>query len=281
MLASSPGGYAAVSPALDPPPVHPRHLLVASAPDAAGDQALAVARALLPRLHARLTPLLVRLPAAHAARGGALPAAEPEVPPPLAAGAAVVEGIPGIEITRYAESHGADLIVLSREPGEGSGPPGLGSTWEAVVRRAEVPCLVLPACQERLARMLVALDGSERGMVALRLAIKYRRLSGDGISAIHVEPEDPSGRDFASVPSARSLQLRQALSEGPLRRHPIPLIERRGDPVAQVLSGLSAAGGDLLVVGVRRGGAAETSESTGTGRRLLGAAPCAVLTVPL
>jgi len=259
--------------------VQPRHLLVACTTDSAGDQAFALARALAPRLHARVTPLVVRLPAGHAARSGAPAGGEPEaLAVSLPAGAAVVEGIPGIEISRYAEEHGSDLIVLCREPGEESRPPGLGSTWEAVVRRADLPCMVVPANQDRLARMLVALDGSERGMAALRLAIKYRRLSGDGISAIHVEPEDPSGRDFASVPSARALHLRQTLAEGALRRHPIPLIERRGEPVAQVLSGLSAAGGDLLVIGVRRGGAAE---STGTGRRLLVAAPCAVLTVPL
>lgn len=254
-----------------------RHLLVATDLSTAGDHAVGMARLLAGRFGATLATLLVRpAPAAGAARG-------PGEATPVPSDTLVIEGLPAIEIVRYAEQHAIDLIVLGRSPRRPAPSPSLGDTCDAVIRRANVPCLVVPEGQDRLARLLVALDGSERGMAVMRTASELRRLSGDGVSAIFVETDavGPTARVAGPGSSTRGLFVQRALREILVGRVSPPLIQRQGDVVTEVLHGLSPVGGDVLAVGVRRGGPAGVSDSTGSGRRLLAAAPCAVLTVPL
>jgi nucleotide-binding universal stress UspA family protein len=241
-----------------------------------GEHAVQVARVLGARLGAGIVPVMVRFPLpAGIAPGGVT---EPAVPD----GVTLVEGIPAIEIVRYAELQAADLIVISRSPRWHENPYSLGDTCDAIIRRAAVPCLVIPPGQDRFTRMVAALDGSERGMAVLRGAWQMRRLSGDGLSAIFVEPGGTAPREgIAAVSSARGDVLARAMRQALPPEARVPLVPRTGDVVAQVLDGLSVAGGDILAVGVRRGGPAGVSESTGAGRRLLAAAQCAVLTIPL
>lgn len=62
-----------------------------------------------------------------------------------------IEGRPYIEIVRYAEEHGAHLIVLSTRGYSGFSRWLLGSVADRVVRGATVPVLLVPcqeACQE-------------------------------------------------------------------------------------------------------------------------------------
>lgn len=255
-----------------------RHLVAATDASADGNHAVRVAQSVGGRIGARVTPVLVHfaLPAGVAATPYARIVEE------LPAGTAVTEGIPAIEIIRFAETQAADLIVLSRSAREHASVVTLGDTVDAVIRRAEIPCLVVPPGQQRFSRLLAALDGSERGMAVLRGAWQFRRLSEDGLSAIFVEPIPEGERPaLAAVPSARASYLAVAVRTVLPGRATVPLIQRQGDVVEQVTDGLSEAGGDVLVVGVRRGGPAGLSESTGNGRRILAAARCAVLTIPL
>jgi nucleotide-binding universal stress UspA family protein len=239
---------------------------------------LAAATRVADRLGAALAPVRVRARASVGVRRAVVPASR-------AVGSLgtlpVVEGIPAIEIIRFVESRGADFVVLDGGHPQAPAAEGLRFLADSVVRRAEVPCLVLPVGQTRLARMVVALDGSDRGMRALRTAWDLRGLADGEISAILVEPENGRLEGVAEFPSTvRDLLGRQVASAmGPEAN--IRVFHRHGDVVDQVLDGLSAEAGDLLVVGVRRGGPADVAESTGNGRRLLAAAPCAVLTVPL
>jgi len=252
-----------------------RHLLAATDGSAAGTHAVAMGRILAGRLGATLMPL--RVESATPLPGSDGPGApEPE-------GTAIVHGLPAIEIVRYADLHACDLILLGRSALPRQAARALGDTRDAVIRRAHVPCLVVPQEQDHLARLLVALDGSERGMAVMRSAWGLRRLSGDGVSAIFVESEEPdlSAKPAATGPSTRGLRVQRAIREIVGGREPPPLIQRRGDQVTEVLHGLSAAHGEVLAVGVRRHGPAGVSESTGVGRRLIAAAPCAVLTIPL
>ncbi len=255
-----------------------RHLVAATDASTDGNHAVRVAQAVGERIGAKVTPVLVHFP---------LPADVASTPfapivQSLPAGTAVTEGIPAIEIVRFAETHAADLIMLSRSPRDHVSVLTLGDTVDAVIRRTEIPCLVVPSGQERFARLVAALDGSERGMAVLQKAWEFRQLSEDGLSALFVEPL-PEGEHsgLATVPSARGAQLVRAMGALLPGRAAVPLIQRQGDVVVQVTDGLSPTGGDVLVVGVRRGGPAGLSGSTGIGRRLLAAAPCAVLTVPL
>lgn len=255
-----------------------RHLVAATDASADGNHAVRVAQSVGERVGAKVTPVLVHFPLAAALSSTPFATVVEELP----AGTAVTEGIPAIEIVRFAETHAADLIVLSRSPRDHASILTLGDTVDAVIRRTETPCLVVPPGQERFARLVAALDGSERGMAVLRKAWQFRKLSEDGLSAIFVEPL-PEGEHagLARVPSARGSHLARAMGEVLPGRAAVPLIQRQGDVVEQVTDGLSPAGGDVLVVGVRRGGPAGLSDSTGNGRRLLAAARCAVLTIPL
>lgn len=255
-----------------------RQLVAATDASDEGNHAVRVAQSVGERIGAKVTPVLVHFPLAAALSSTPFVTIVEELP----AGTAVAEGIPAIEIVRFAETHGADLIVLSRSPRNHATLPTLGDTVDAVIRRAEIPCLVVPPGQDRFARLVAALDGSTRGLAVLRKAWQFRRLSEDGLSAIFVEPlptDEPAG--MATVPGALGSRLARAMGTVLPDRAAVPLIQRQGDIVEQITHGLSFAGGDVLVVGVRRGGPAGLSESTGNGRRLLAAAPCAVLTVPL
>jgi nucleotide-binding universal stress UspA family protein len=56
---------------------------------------------------------------------------------------AVVRGFPAEEILRYAEEHGADLLVLGTHGRTGVGRVLLGSVAEKVVRTAPVPVVTV------------------------------------------------------------------------------------------------------------------------------------------
>jgi nucleotide-binding universal stress UspA family protein len=193
----------------------------------------------------------------------------------------VAEGIPAIEIVRFAEAIMADLILMIRPFGaEGRGTMQ-AELEDAVVRRVDVPCLILPAGQLRFGQLRVALDGSERGMRALRVAWSLRKLPTAGFSAIHVQPADADGAVREAAPASASAARLEGWVRQLVRPAPPPgILSRDGDVVQEVLRGLSESDGDLLAVGVRRGGPADRDESTGTGRRILAAARCGVLTVP-
>ena len=92
---------------------------------------------------------------------------EPSIPTPDI-GAAF--GIPGIEICRFAEDRRADLLILGRKPRTRAARLLLGDTADAVARRSLVPSLYVPPGTGPIRRVLVALDGSERGMIVFRRA---------------------------------------------------------------------------------------------------------------
>lgn len=260
-------------------PLRYRHVLLATDARQAPAPALAAGHILANRLGARLTAVAVR-PSWQPA-GDQLSAGRAGTTPDPAA-VTVLEGVPSIEIVRCAESVMADLILMVRPgPGEQAGP-GMAGLFEAVVRRADLTCLLLPPGPLRLGHMHVALDGSERGMKTLRGAWPLRKLSDNRFSAVHIEPiSSGTATEGEDLPSPASLRLLGWMREVVRPAPPPPLVERRGDVVGGVLAGLSVEAGDVLVLGVRRGGPMGVDQSTGVGRRILAAACCAVLTIPL
>lgn len=255
-----------------------RRIVAALENDTSAAHPIEAAREVAARLGARLVPVLARPVAPN----------EPPAPPGWPArrspqgipGTIVVQGVPAIEIIRQAEVQSADLIILPR--GCGSEVATTGGICDAVIRRAEVPCLVVPQEQRRFSRLVASLDGSDRGMVVLRVACELRRLVEGRVAALHVHPREPLPLYApAESPGSPAGDLARRMQAAAASCGDVPLVERHGEVVSGVLDGLSAAAGDILVVGVRRGGSAGVSESTGNGRRLQAAAPCAVLTVPL
>ena len=254
-----------------------RHILAATDLTAAGEHAVAWSRQLAAKAGARFTPLLVHFAVPlddwAAGRNGRAQ----DIPK----GMVVVDGVPAIEIVRYAEAQAVDILVLARS--ERMLDPGVavGTSADAVIRRADLPVLVLPRNQDRITRVIAALDGSERGLAVLRLALELKPFLGLNPVALFVEPADQSEAGAVVPSSGRHEFLKNAMQS--LNRDPeaIPLVHRTGNVIDEVLRGVSAEAGDLVMVGVRRGGPANPLESTGNGRRILAAARCAVLTVPL
>lgn len=255
-----------------------RHIIAATDLSEEGEHAVQTARLLGKRLGARVTPVMAHFPLPAGLSGAGIPPTPPAAP----AGGMLVEGIPAIEIVRCAEEQAADLIVLSRSTRVSQIPYSLGDTCDAVIRRADVPCLIMPPGQGRFGRLILALDGSQRGMAVLRAARRFRGLTDTALSAVYVEPAtETTSAPPPSLFDRRAEAIEEAMGAILHRGEAAPLVRRRGDVVAQIVGDLSTGAGDVLVVGVRRGGPANLEESTGAGRRLLAAAPCAVLTVPL
>jgi nucleotide-binding universal stress UspA family protein len=200
---------------------------------------------------------------------------------------AVAYGVPGVEICRFGERRDADLMVLGRKPRSQMARLLLGDTADAVARRSRLPCLFVPPGIGPIRRLLVALDGTERGIAVLQTACALARAITASLGVVTVEQE-PAGEPVhlaSALPVERSerlkSQVRMLLSRERVDGSQ-PLVDvRRGAVVEQVLAALEETAADALVVGYHRGGPPGVIEVGSTARHLAHLAPCAVLTVPL
>jgi len=284
-----------------------KHIVAATDESDAGRQAVRVAADIAARASARVTVLRVMAVEATrhlvAAGNGVSPDRERPDPTALAhlrrwlmadvLGAAEIEavklatvaGVPGIEICRFAERTEADLLVLGRKRHSPMMRLLLGDTADAVARRSRFPGLFVRPGLSTIRRMLVALDGTDRGMNVLNHACDFAQQVGADLQAITVEgaPADEPLQLVSSLPVARSVSLEarmQALVTQ--KRLPaIPLAIRRGDIVERIVAEAQEIESDILVVGYHRGGPPGIIEAGSTARRLVHASPCAVLSIPL
>lgn len=200
---------------------------------------------------------------------------EPGGRPPILAEA---WGVPSIEIARYAEAAGADLLVLGRKPRSAASRLLLGDTADAVARRSSVPCLFVPADLQVPEELLVALDGTTRGNVVLHAAQGLAAALRAQLRFVTVEParpDEPDG-DGTTVPLARTTSLARQLGD-----QADALRVRRGDIVEQVLEEIERTCVPVLIIGYHRGGPPAVVDAGSAARRLAHRAPCAVLTIPL
>ncbi len=213
-------------------------------------------------------------------------------PPPV--DYAVVAGLPGIEICRFAEEHGSDLILLGRKRRTEQQRLLIGDTADAVARRSPLPCLFVPAGQTSLTRVIAALDGTERGFGVLLAAVEFTREIGGRLRAVTVEPAHENSGAATHVPTGRSARLAQVISElrasldppGAARGrqavdHGEALVIRQGPVVEEISREIDDSCADVVIVGYHRGGPAGIVEAGSVSRRLTHEALCAVLTIPL
>ena len=198
---------------------------------------------------------------------------------------ATAAGVPGIEICRFAERTEADLLVLGRKRHTPMMRLLLGDTADAVARRSRLPSLFVPPGSGGLDRVLVALDGSDRGITVLNQACDFARYAGSGVQAITVE-RNSEGEPLqieSTLPVARSSLLQARVREVLAREGfpSAPLAIRRGDVLERILAEVQETEADVLAIGYHRGGAPGVIEAGSTARRLAHVAPCAVLTIPL
>ncbi len=288
--------------------MHPRHIVVATDESDAGRQAVRTGVDLATRASARVTVMrtvpVQAVPSFVGVQGAIGRFDHPGevelgrlhrwleagvLPPDDRHGVetAVVHGVPGVEICRFGESRAADLLVLGRKPRSQMARLLLGDTADAVARRSRLPCLFVPPGVGPIRRLLVALDGSERGITVLQAACGFARAIGASIGVVTVERE-PAGEPAhlaSALPVERSArlasQVRMTLGRDCVEGAR-PLVQvRRGPIVEQVLAALEETSADALVVGYHRGGPPGVIEVGSTARHLAHLAPCTLLTVPL
>jgi nucleotide-binding universal stress UspA family protein len=206
-----------------------RHIVAASDESEAGRQAVRAAIALAARTGARVTVMravtassavLAGAPSGESAAAEALgPSVDrlerwvkADLPAPEHAPAvsfAVTYGLPGVEISRFAERERADLLVLGRKPRSRMTRLVVGDTADAVARRSLLPCLFVPGDGPLPRSVLVAVDGSDRATVVLRASQDFARQIGADLHAVTVEPPRPQepAHLAATGLAARSLQL--------------------------------------------------------------------------
>jgi nucleotide-binding universal stress UspA family protein len=195
----------------------------------------------------------------------------------------IKSGLPGIEISRFAEESEADLVVLVRKRRSKMSRVISGDTVDSVVRRSVVPCLLVPPEPVQLTGIVAALDGTNRGLAVLRHALELARVTDQPLTALTVEPlraNEPAAL-AAQNPSGRSLLLQEKVFEVVGGDAKAQLIIRRGDIVVEILEEMRDRPGSVLAVGYHRGGPPGLMEAGSTGRRLMQKSPGPVLTVPL
>ena len=284
-----------------------RHIMAATDESDAGRQAVRTATALASRASARIT--ILRVTAVEATRRpvgvgqGTAPTNGGEDEVALmylrrwleadvlssddiqAAELATASGVPGIEICRSAEQVEVDLLVLGRKRHSQMMRLLLGDTADAVARRSRSPCLFVPPWSREPRKVLVALDGSDRGINVLNQACDFARYAGATVEAVTVErrPAGEALQIISELPVARSSSLEVRVREVLAREGfpDAPLAIRRGDIPERALAEAEESEADVLAIGYHRGGPPGVLEAGSTARRLAHAAPCAVLTIPL
>lgn len=187
-------------------------------------------------------------------------------------------GIPGVEIVRHAEQWRADVVVLGRHPRSVTEPFRLGPTSDVVIRRRHGPSLFIPPSISAIRRVVIALDGTHRGLGVLEAAASLVEMTGADPTSVLVLP----GGDLSDTSGdPRVIRVRQSLGRFQSLGGAAQLRVLRGDPVAQVLGFLAEVKGDLLVLGVRGGGPTGEMGSGHVGRDLLQTAAVAILSIPI
>ena len=204
-------------------------------------------------------------------------------------GLGIAFGVPGIEICRFAEHRAADLLILGRKQRSPMARLLLGDTADAVVRRSRVPGLFVQPGSSPIGQLLVALDGSERGMSVLTAARGFADAVGAAIRVVTVEDVDAPHPQLlaSSLPLTRSSRLRRevepivAQTTGSRSPADTGVTIRRGLVVPEILAEVAVSGPDVLAFGYHRGGQPGIIEGRSTARQLTHTAPVSVLAIPL
>jgi nucleotide-binding universal stress UspA family protein len=161
-------------------------------------------------------------------------------------GTELIEGRPAVRIGEYADEHGADLLVLGRRGTTGLGRRLLGGVTERVLRRSDVPVLVVPDGEGEgegegeaeeagtgYSRVLVPTDGSENAETAIPHGTAIARRYGSDVHALNVVDVQAAGGVFHA---------------GGLEREFLERLDARGrDAVDRVVERIESADPDLTV----------------------------------
>jgi nucleotide-binding universal stress UspA family protein len=179
---------------------------------------------------------------------------------------AIQFGLAGVELARWAELEGADLLILGRQPAGDLARRPAGRTVGGTLARARVPCLIVPFGQRTWRRVLAAVGTGPAAANVEETAMAFASLWNTVPQSVHAEP-----RGAPAHPSGAPAEGGEQTIAAATLLH--------GDPVGEVLKAAREQGTDTLVIGNHRG---ETVAEAGrVAPHLLERAPCAVLTVPV
>lgn len=201
--------------------------------------------------------------------------------------------VPHRAITDFADSVGADLIVVGPHSRRGVADELLGGTADRVIRSATVPCLVVRGPLRMPLRTLLApVDGSGAADVALQVALEWAgALGGRGaerprVTALHVLPRSlhlPAlDIDADQIRDGFAAKAAGALgASGYQGAVEVETAVRWGESASEEVVARAREGGvDLIVLGTHGRGLIQRfligSVASGVAQR----APCPVLLVP-
>ena len=195
-------------------------------------------------------------------------------------------GRPARELTRIAESRGADLILVGKKRHSGMDRILGGETTLQVMRMSAIPVLAVDADIEGPKTVVAAVDFSPSSILAVKTALQFMNGSGT-IYLVFVEPAPilmPAG--YAApvdvrFPGDLVVWFRRMVSELAIKEgiiaEPVVL---GGRPASAIVQFAERVGADMIAAGSHGHGRLERfllgSVSTGIVRN----ANCAVLVVP-
>jgi nucleotide-binding universal stress UspA family protein len=202
----------------------------------------------------------------------------------------VADGDAREEIMRVAEDWDADLVVMgSRGLGRAQGFL-LGTVSLAVARHGTRPVLVVKGRTRALGSAVVALDGSENALNALRLFARWPKLADLTVRLVGVVEPLPFPRtapkmiqaQLQAAVAAAEAERRDALQQAfavarPLLPGKITETLTSGDPASEVLRIADEDAVDLVVLGARGLGVVQRLLLGSVSEAVLHDAQCAVL----
>ncbi len=186
-------------------------------------------------------------------------------------------------ILDYAEEQGCDLIVMGTHARKGFARLFLGSEAVEVVRRAEVPVLVVGpehADATTYKTIVVAVDFSAASRKALQQAAALAQASGGRLVVEHVvdtRPLPPYAVDTVAESEREQARVAAtALLEEEALGVEAELVISAGAPHQQICQTAHDMNADLIVMGTQGLGALDRLLIGSVTERVLRGAPCAV-----
>lgn len=202
----------------------------------------------------------------------------------LEVGCTVAVGAPHVEIIRHARAIGAELVLVGRHGPRAVRDALLGSTAERVVRKGDVPVLLVNEGGAAYRRVLVAVDLSDASGRVVDLALALLPPGTGALRMVHAFHVAFEGWLVGDALAGYRREHREAALAGARRlaasctRRGIrcDLAVREGDPRSVVLREAVRADCDLVVIGTHaRSGVAHALLGS-VAEWLIRAAPCDV-----
>jgi nucleotide-binding universal stress UspA family protein len=201
----------------------------------------------------------------------------------------IEEGVAAEVIERVATDEGVDLIItgIAREGPLSSRPVVLGKTVEQLLRRLNVPILIVKdRVRSEYRHVVVTTDFSETSAHALQMAVRF--FPNQVLRLLHASEApyptlvDDPGRHADGYRDLRSAELAEFLQSVFLpaedRKNLIPVIEP-GAPAQLIREYVQLHGADLVVLGTRGRGAMLEAMLGSTAKSILSTLPCDALVV--